>query len=200
MRIHKLNRWASSSPASATHKRTRRILLVCAGTLALVLATMGAVVALSGQSRAPKAQERPAAARPSATSASPQGSDDHGATKGAGSTNSTAGPVLADGTYPTYIKKVDIESATITVDVIQVFLDEAAASAAVEDGVDPSEAPFIYVYVRNQNPCCAASQWHPAWRSGSSTPATRLQGRPPPSPSWPSGPRRSTRRTTTTSP
>jgi len=60
--------------------------------------------------------------------------------------------VLADGTYPTYIDKVDVKDATITVDVIQLFENEAAINAAVEDGMSANDAQYLYVYIRNQNP------------------------------------------------
>jgi len=69
------------------------------------------------------------------------------------STTSTgAAAVLLDGTYPTYIDKVDVAGAAITIDVIQVFENEAATNAAIEDGMAPSDAQYLYVYVRNQNP------------------------------------------------
>jgi hypothetical protein len=46
------------------------------------------------------------------------------AKKAKGSTPSTpAAPVLADETYPTYVTNVDVDGATITVDVLQVFQD-----------------------------------------------------------------------------
>ena len=60
--------------------------------------------------------------------------------------------VLADGIYPTYIDGVDVGRATITIDVIQVFEDDAAIDAAIEDGMAPNDAQYLYVYVRNQNP------------------------------------------------
>jgi len=48
---------------------------------------------------------------------------------------------------------VDVDGATITVDVVQLFeAGEAAVNAAVEDGMSRSEAQFLDVYIRNQNP------------------------------------------------
>jgi hypothetical protein len=58
---------------------------------------------------------------------------------------------LADGTYPTFIREVDPSRATITVDVIQVFKDEAARVAAIQDGVPRRDARYLYLYVRNEN-------------------------------------------------
>src|SRR5206468_1974664 len=54
--------------------------------------------------------------------------------------------------YPTYVTNVDVDGAKTTVDVIQVFQGEDATDAAIEDGMSPEEALYIYIYVRNQNP------------------------------------------------
>jgi hypothetical protein len=66
-----------------------------------------------------------------------------------------AAPVLADGMYPTYVRKVDVRGAQMTADVIQVFENEAAAAAAIEDGTPPSEAQYLYIYIRNPKPAVA---------------------------------------------
>src|SRR5437870_4233675 len=105
--------------------RSRGIVLLAAGTLALVIATSSIVAALAGRPSPATAQRSPggqvgrSVTRPS-TSVS--------------TTSTVARPVLADGTYPTYIRGVDVGGAAITVDVIQVFKDEAAANAAIADG------------------------------------------------------------------
>ena len=60
---------------------------------------------------------------------------------------------LADGNYPTFVRAVDVEGATITVDVLQVFVGEAEQHrAAIEDGVDWENFMYDPVYVRNDNP------------------------------------------------
>jgi hypothetical protein len=143
MRIHDLDQ-----PAKRSH---RRAVLLGAGALALALATVGIMAALAGPS-SPVA----AAHVPSVTAASPNtvpAASSASQQPAPSSTNLTpAPPVLEDGTYPTYISEVDVDGARITVDVIQVFEDEAAASAAIEDGMDPSVGQYLYVYTRNLNP------------------------------------------------
>ncbi|GBC87855.1 hypothetical protein HRbin12_01873 [bacterium HR12] len=62
--------------------------------------------------------------------------------------------VLADGTYPTYVRGVDVHRATVTVDVIQTFMGREAVRAAMEDGLsrrDAHEYRYWPVYVRNEN-------------------------------------------------
>jgi hypothetical protein len=70
-------------------------------------------------------------------------------------TATTAGPsttgavVLADGRYPAYVKKVDLVSRAVVVDVIQFFTGAAAAKAATEDKQE-SPQPNDY-YIRNSS-------------------------------------------------
>lgn len=59
---------------------------------------------------------------------------------------------LADGVYSTFIRGVDVQGATITVDVIQVFVGAEQRQAAIEDGVDWAYVMYDPVYVRNENP------------------------------------------------
>jgi hypothetical protein len=156
MGIHDLDQPATHPLASATPRRHRRTLLLGAGAMALVLATIGIIAALAGPS-SPAAQ----AHVPSVTVASPNSIDaassatrqSPGGQAAPSSTKATpAPPVLEDGIYPTYISEVDVDGARITVDVIQVFEDEAAVNAAIEDGMAPGEARYLYVYIRNENP------------------------------------------------
>jgi hypothetical protein len=58
--------------------------------------------------------------------------------------------VLADGRHDAYISKVDGDS--VVVDVVQVFHDDAAVKAAIEDGKSRDEARYMTTHVRNQNP------------------------------------------------
>ena len=58
--------------------------------------------------------------------------------------------VLADGRHPVYIKTVDASGRTITFDLIQFFMGDAATKAAAEDG-EESPPPNDY-YIRNVNP------------------------------------------------
>jgi hypothetical protein len=65
-----------------------------------------------------------------------------------------AGPsaVLADGSYPVFIRKVDPAGRTMVVDVIQVFEGRAAFQAALADGLGREAAEVSDPYIRNQNP------------------------------------------------
>jgi hypothetical protein len=63
-----------------------------------------------------------------------------------------SGAALADGDHPAYITKVDAANDRITVDVVQVFHDDAAVKAAIADGRSPSDAKYLTTWVRNENP------------------------------------------------
>ena len=64
----------------------------------------------------------------------------------------TADPnALADGIYPTYVRAVDVEGATITVDVLQTYFGADARRAAVEDGLSWRDVRYAPVYIRNEN-------------------------------------------------
>ena len=91
------------------------------------------------------------------------GGDSGGSGGGGGATATTAAPtptaaaptttepaVLADGRHPVYLKTVDASGQTITFDLIQFFMGDAATRAAAEDG-EESPPPNDY-YIRNVNP------------------------------------------------
>jgi hypothetical protein len=59
---------------------------------------------------------------------------------------------LADGVYPTFVRAVDVEGATVTVDVLQVFVGAEQHQAATEDGVEWRNVMYDPVYIRNENP------------------------------------------------
>ena len=59
---------------------------------------------------------------------------------------------LNDGVYPTYIRGVDVDGATITIDIIQTFAGEAAHQAAIQDGARWEDIMYAPVYIRNENP------------------------------------------------
>lgn len=59
---------------------------------------------------------------------------------------------LADGVYPTFVRAVDVQDGTVTVDVLQVFAGTAAHQAAIEDGVPWADVRYDPVYIRNENP------------------------------------------------
>jgi hypothetical protein len=135
-------------------KRNRRMVTLGAGAIALVLAIIATVAAVGGGSSSATQPREPLALVASPATIASQSPSDHVASKPAKKAKESkpAAPVLADGTYPTYVTKVDVDGATITVDVIQVFQDEAAVKAALEDGVQDVVAEGLYIYVRNENP------------------------------------------------
>jgi hypothetical protein len=144
-------------PTATRSKRNHRMVTLGAGALAIVLAIIATVAAVSGGSSSPAQAREPLALVADPATIAPPSPSDHVAPKTSkkakASTPSTpAAPVLADGTYPTYVTTVDVAGATITVDVIQVFQDEAAERAAIEDGVQDVLAEGLYIYVRNENP------------------------------------------------
>jgi hypothetical protein len=149
MQSPKLHQTAGRSLAPATHRRNRGVVLLVAGTLALVLGTLGTVAALAGRSSSASQPQDSSAtlARPRMVGAP----NPTGGSAGLSTTATVSRATLADGTHPTYIRGVDVRGATITVDVIQVFQDEAAVKAAVEDGKSSSDAEGLYLYIRNQN-------------------------------------------------
>jgi hypothetical protein len=59
---------------------------------------------------------------------------------------------LADGVYPTFVRAVDVRGATVTVDVLQVFVGAEQHQAAIEDGVPWQDVMYDPVYIRNENP------------------------------------------------
>jgi hypothetical protein len=59
---------------------------------------------------------------------------------------------LADGTYPVFVRGVDVRAATVTADVLQTFFGADARRAAAEDGVPWGQVKYDPVYIRNENP------------------------------------------------
>lgn len=59
---------------------------------------------------------------------------------------------LADGVYPTYVTKVDVNGSEITVDVVQLFRGEDAVRAARQDGMSWQDSKYLDIYLRNENP------------------------------------------------
>ncbi len=65
-------------------------------------------------------------------------------------------PVLADGRYDSYIRRVEVPyeggTSRLVVDLVQVFQGQAARDAAIADGMARDQARYLGIYVRNQNP------------------------------------------------
>ncbi len=147
-------------------KHRKRVMMLISATAVLLVVTAGVVVAVGGRrperGRAamspaatlspvadpsvvvtPRHQKHEPPSAPSPTEPSPV------------ETESPA-PVdpyaLSDGTYPTFIRGVDVEGARVTVDVLQLFKHHAAFRAAVQDGMRHREARYLSVYLRNENP------------------------------------------------
>jgi hypothetical protein len=153
--------------AGPTRPRHRRgaMSLVLVAMLMLLGGGVGALLALAGRPASPAG----ATATPPSTTVglamAPAGSaggsgatpvaDQPGPaapTTGASSgTASGPAPVLPDGRHPAFVRKVDTGRGTLTVDLVQVFEDEAAVKAAIEDGTPREQAQYLQYHVRNES-------------------------------------------------
>jgi hypothetical protein len=118
--------------------------LIAAGGLAFVLL----LVSGCGGSTAPAA---PPASSPTAglpSPASPASPDRTSPAPGSAGTTGAASMDLADGRHAARITGVDAASGRVTVDVVQLFLGEAAARAAQQDGAEEVPPPND-VWIRN---------------------------------------------------
>jgi hypothetical protein len=134
-----------------------------------------ALAATGARAPAPADRDQPAA--PAAEGTRPAGVD-------------TAGnaAVLPDGLPHALIRKVDVAGGRVTVDVVQRFVDDGAAKAAVEDGKSPEEAEWTMMWLRNQNPRLRTLPWPPACGWTSSSRATRRPTGGPCCGGWPPTP------------
>lgn len=132
----------------------RKLVVLIAAVLALGLGVTG-VYALAGGGTSSGAGSSPAVTSgptsPSATAAVTS------TTPATPRPSTTAPPTpdptaLADGTYPTFVRAVDLDGATVEVDVLQIFVGAEAHQAAIEDGVSWTDVRFNPVYIRNENP------------------------------------------------
>jgi len=133
----------------------RGIVLFVSGALAMGIGVAG-VRALASDSAAPQKDieaEGPATqtpvAPPTVTDPSPSVASSRPSPSAEPAPDPTA---LADGVYPTFVRAVDVQGATVTVDVLQVFVGAEQHQAAVEDGVDWRNVMYDPVYIRNENP------------------------------------------------
>jgi hypothetical protein len=133
----------------------RKLVVIIAAALALGLGITGVYALAGGGSSSgagpdPAVTSVPTSPSASATVTSP--------TPPATPRPSTTAPptpdptALADGTYPTFVRAVDLDGATVEVDVLQVFVGADAHQAAIEDGVSWNDVRFNPVYIRNENP------------------------------------------------
>jgi hypothetical protein len=140
---------------SATLRGRRGIVLFVSGALAMGIGLAG-VRALASDAAAPKKHieaEGPATqtpvAPPAVTDPSPSVAPSQPSPSAKPAPDPTA---LADGVYPTFVRAVDVQGATVTVDVLQVFVGAEQHQAAIEDGVDWRNVMYDPVYIRNENP------------------------------------------------
>jgi hypothetical protein len=59
--------------------------------------------------------------------------------------------VLSDGRHDGFIRRIDTGRHTMVVDVVQVFHDQAAVDAAVQDGKARADAQYLTTWVRNES-------------------------------------------------
>jgi hypothetical protein len=136
--------------------RTRRGIVLFVAGLAMGLGVVG-VRALASDSPAPHKHveaEGPVTQTPVAPPAVTDPSPSVAPTPPSPAVEPAPDPnALADGIYPTFVRAVDVQGATITVDVLQAFVGEAEQhQAAIEDGVDWRDVMYEPVYIRNENP------------------------------------------------
>jgi hypothetical protein len=133
----------------------RKLVVVIAAALVVGLGITGVYALASGGSSSGAGPDPAATSAPPSPSASASVSSP---TPPATPRTSTTAPptpdptALADGTYPTFVRAVDLDGATVEVDVLQVFVGADAHQAAIEDGVSWNDVRFNPVYIRNENP------------------------------------------------
>jgi hypothetical protein len=133
----------------------RKLVVVIAAALVVGLGITGVYAVASGGSSSEAGPDPAVTSAPPSPSASASVSSP---TPPATPRTSTTAPptpdptALADGTYPTFVRAVDLDGATVEVDVLQVFVGADAHQAAIEDGVSWNDVRFNPVYIRNENP------------------------------------------------
>src|SRR5438093_6168094 len=124
-----------------TTKVHRPVILITAAALVLGLGAVGAAAAWGNRSDRSTGVSAAASRTGSATVepivAHPSGSASPAPSRPSPSVKPSPDPTrLADGVYPTYVRGVEVQGSTITVDVLQTFFGADAHRAATEDGVD----------------------------------------------------------------
>jgi hypothetical protein len=158
---------------TAGRRRGRRQLMLVASALVVLAVAFGTSLAIATR---PVATQAPAEAgiAPSAAAAdqnanadqattaqpaqddpagTPSKSSDRGSTAADDTSGTNAsGLALPNGDHDAYITRVDRANNRVVVDVVQVFHDDKAVSAAIADGKSRSDAQYLTTWVRNQNP------------------------------------------------
>jgi hypothetical protein len=132
----------------------RAIVTIAVGVLALAVVASGCATrtntgARAGRSDAPSlTTPSPQEPSPSKETRTPSPKPDPSPT-----IEPTPDPyALADGVYPTLLRRVDVSGYTITVDVVQLFRGQDAVRAAREDGMSWKDSRYLDIYIRNENP------------------------------------------------
>jgi hypothetical protein len=158
----------TSRPAPPARRRRPRLLLIAA-CLLVVSAAAGAGLALAGRSSTGSSAAATAATEPAGPgqpaeeagrASDARAKDDAEPRDGAGSQDRGSGSadtaggaaVLPDGVHHALIRRVDVASGRLTVDVVQAFLDGDAVKAAMADGKSREEARYLTAWLRNENP------------------------------------------------
>ena len=140
---------------SATLRGRRGIVLFVTGALAMGIGVAG-VRALASDSPAPQKHveaEGPATQTPVVPPAVTDPSPSVAPTQPSPSAEPAPDPTaLADGVYAAFVRAVDVQGGTVTVDVLQVFVGAEQHQAAIEDGVPWADVRYDPVYIRNENP------------------------------------------------
>ena len=132
----------------------RKLVVLIAAALALGLGVTGVYALAGGRSSSGAGPDPAVTSVPTSPSATATVTSSPPATPSASTTvPPTPDPTaLADGIYPTFVRAVDLDGATVEVDVLQVFVGAEAHQAAIEDGVSWNDVRFNPVYIRNENP------------------------------------------------
>jgi len=140
---------------SAALRGRRGIVLIVTGALAMGIGVAGVRALASDPAAAQKHVEAqgPATQTPVVPTAVTDPSPSVAPTQPSPAVEPAPGPIaLADGVYSTFVRAVDVQGATVTVDVLQVFAGSSARQAASEDGVAWADVRYDPVYIRNENP------------------------------------------------
>ena len=131
----------------------RKLVVIIAAALALGLGITGVYALAGGGSSSGSGPDPAVTSAPTSSSATPASSTPSATPRPSTTAPPTPDPTaLADGTYPTFVRAVDLDGATVEVDVLQVFVGAEAHQAAIEDGVSWNDVRFDPVYIRNENP------------------------------------------------
>jgi hypothetical protein len=140
---------------SAALRGRRGIALFVTGALAMGIGVAG-VRALANDSPATQKNveaESPATQTPVTPPAVTDPSPSMSPTQPSPSAEPAPDPnALANGVYAAFVRTVDVQGGTVTVDVLQVFVGAEQHQAAIEDGVPWADVRYDPVYIRNENP------------------------------------------------